>query len=151
MELSSVLERPASAAPPARGGTGGDPIGRRVPARLLVVVDGSASSTRQLVWALQEAARREAFVLAVAVLDAGADDDVRAATAALVDAQLLHAVGQTGVHGRARAALLDPAVVEALTGAAGGTELVVVHPHRTTVLRPAVPRQLARRTLVRHG
>jgi Universal stress protein family len=145
MQHSSLLDRPAgpdpSSSEPGRATRG--------PARLLVSVDGSASSTRQLVWALQEAARRQATVLAVAVLDAGADDATRAATRILLEAQLRHATGQTGVHGRAQTALLDPAVYQALTGTAGGADLVVVGPHRTAVLRPATRRPPVRRPLVR--
>lgn len=156
MQLTPVLDRPAtgrtaeatadtgcSAAPVPEG------LGRRRPAQLLVAADGSATSTRQLVWALQEAARREAVVLAVAVLAADATEEHRTAAQTLLDAQVLHAVGQTGVHGRTRTALLDPAVFEALTVTAGGADLVVVRPHRTTVLRPAVPRPPARRPLAR--
>lgn len=124
-------------------------IGTRESARLLVSVDGSAASTRQLVWALQEAARRDATVLAVALVDADADGDACTAVRTLLDAQLLHAVRQTGVHDRARAALLDSAVYDALTGTTGGADLVMVGPHRKTVLRPAARRPPVRRPLVR--
>lgn len=125
----------------------GGRVGAREPARLLVAVDGSALSGRHLVWALQEAARREAVVLAVAVLDADADEARCTATRTLLDAQLLHAIGQTGVHGRARAVLLDPAVYDAITAATAGGDLVVVGPLRKTVLRPATRRPPVRRPL----
>lgn len=143
--------KPAEAATGTAGSTVPAPefLGRRPSAQLLVAADGSAATTRQLVWALQEAARREAIVLAVALLDADATEEDCATTRTLLDAQLLHAVAQTGVHGRARTALLDPAVFEALTGAADGGDLVLVRPHRKTVLRPAVPRPPLRRPLVR--
>lgn len=124
---------------------------RREPARLLVVVDGSASSTHQLTWALQEAGRREAVVLAVAVVDADADEATRTVTRTLMEAEVRHAVGRTGVHGRASTALLEPPVYEALTAATAGGDLVVIRPHRKTVLRPAVPRPPVRRPLTRCG
>lgn len=123
-------------------------IGTRESARLLVALDGSAASTRQLVWALQEAARREATVLAVALVHDDADDAAWTAARTLLDAQLRHAIGETGVHDRARAALLDEAVYEALTRTAGGADLVMVGPHRKTV-RPAPRRPPVRRPLVR--
>lgn len=169
MRPTAVLDRPAGQAAPAPGVPPGVPPGvlpeprpgatstqasersvhRRRPARLLVAVDGSASSTRQLVWALQEAARRDALVLAVAVIDPDAGTDTRTATHILLEAELLHAIGRTGVHGRSSTALVDPLLYEALTGAAAGADLVVVRPHRKTVLRPAVPRPVARRPLTR--
>ena len=71
-------------------------------------------------WTLQESARRQATVLAVAVLDADADADAdeatRTATLTLLDAQLRHAIGQTCVRGRVRTALLDLEIYEALNG-----------------------------------
>jgi ethanolamine ammonia-lyase small subunit len=158
MQSDALLERlavvtparpaaqPAHVAGPARDGG----VRRRKPARLFVAVDGSATSTRQLIWALQEAARRDAIVLAVAVLGADADDGIRDTTRTLLDAQLLHAIGQSGVHGRAQAALLDPQVFEALISAAGGADLVVVRSDRSTVLRPAVHRSPVRRPLARY-
>ena len=112
--------------------------------RLLVAVDGSAGSTRQLIWALQEAARREATVLAVAVLASDAFEDERTATQVLVEAQVQHAIGETGVHGRSRTALLDPPGFEALARHARGGDLVVVRPPRTTSVRPSVPPRLRR-------
>lgn len=156
MQPSSVLDRPVATYPsgdeseraPALPTAGR--VGTREPARLLVAVDGSAASTRQLIWALQEAARREASVLAVAVVDSDADEAARAAARTLLDAQLLHAVGQASVHARARTALLDPTVREALTGSTAG-DLVVVGPLRKTVLRPATRRPPMRRPLIRHA
>ena len=102
--------------------------------------DGSVGSHRRLVWALQEAARREATVLAVVVLDADADEDRRVVARALLHAQLRTAVEATGVRGRGETALLEPSVFRALTAAARGTDFVVVGPHGKTMLRPAVPR-----------
>ncbi|MGY1811535.1 universal stress protein [Blastococcus sp. SYSU D00820] len=112
---------------------------RRAP-WLLVEVDGSPESQRSLVWALREAARREATVVAVTVLD-----EDRPVAPDLVDAQVLRAIAETGVHGRIRTAVLDRAVHEALTGAARGADLVVVGPSSKALLRPAVPRTPVRR------
>ncbi|SFL77322.1 hypothetical protein [Geodermatophilus ruber] len=120
-------------------------VPRREHPRLLVLVDPTAPVQPELVWALQEAARREATVLAVALLDSGAREDRRIRTLVALDAQLLRAVGQTGVHGRSRTALVDPLVFEAMAATARGGDLVVVRPHSKTVLRPAVPRSTVRR------
>jgi nucleotide-binding universal stress UspA family protein len=116
---------------------------------LLVAVDGSPSKYGALVWALREAARREATVLAVTV----ADDHThlpgsRPEPAALqeqLDRQIALATAETGVRGRVRTAVLDSLVFEALVGAARGADLVVVGTHGKTLLRPAVPRPPARR------
>jgi nucleotide-binding universal stress UspA family protein len=128
-------------------------VPRRPAPRLLVEVDGSAAGHGALVWALREAARREGTVVAIAVLDD--PDDVplaarptrRDATALLerVEAQVLRAIAETGVHGRTRTSVLDRTVFEALYAAAHGADLVVVGPEGKTLLRPAVPRPPGRR------
>jgi nucleotide-binding universal stress UspA family protein len=122
---------------------------------LLVAVDDSAASYGALVWSLREAARREATVLAVAVVDGSVVGDVPVpldriggtpgAAEQTRDHQVERAVGETGVRGRIRTAVLDPSVLEALTGAANGADLVVVGSHGKTLLRPAVPRLPLRR------
>jgi nucleotide-binding universal stress UspA family protein len=122
---------------------------------LVVEVDGSATGHGALIWALREAARREATVVAVCVLDAPAGDPLegsdrillRAQTAAhdRLEAQVLRAIAETGVHGRTRTAVLDRPVFEALTAATRGADLVVVGPRGKTLLRQAVPRPPARR------
>jgi hypothetical protein len=117
---------------------------RRQPPALLVDVDGSPTAYRSLVWALHEAARREATVIAACVL-ADADDAPVAAGRARVEAQLLRAIAETGVHGRARTAVLERPVFDALSGAARGGDLVLVTGTGKTLLRPAVPRPPARR------
>ena len=117
--------------------------------RLLVVADGSAAATRRLVWALQEAARREASVLAVGVVEPGATPDAREAARTLLEAQTRHAVDEAGVAGRVTTALLAPVVLEALGCAAAGADLVVAGAARTAVLRPAVPRRPSRRPISR--
>jgi hypothetical protein len=150
---------------PAPAASGADPRGaveplrlrplvRRRPApRLLVEVDGSAGCQGALVWALREAARREGTVVAIAVLDDPDDAPLgtrsaRRDAAALLDrveAQVLRAIAETGVHGRTRTSVLDRVVFDALTAAAHGADLVVVSPEGKTLLRPAVPRPPARR------
>lgn len=117
---------------------------RRRPPALLVDVDGSSAAYRSLVWALHEAARREATVVAACVLDEGHDTPVLAAARARVEAQVLRAIAETGVHGRARTAVLERPVFEALSGAARGGDLVLVTGTGKTLLRPAVPRPPAR-------
>ncbi|MGY1601267.1 universal stress protein [Geodermatophilus sp. SYSU D00815] len=125
---------------------------RRQTPRLLVEVDGTAASQGALVWALREAARREGTVVAISVLDdaeppLGGRVPRRDHAAALerVEAQVLRAIAETGVHGRARTSVLDRTVFEALSAAAHGADLVVVGPETKTLLRQAVPRPPARR------
>jgi nucleotide-binding universal stress UspA family protein len=121
---------------------------------LLVEVDGSSASHGALVWALREAARREATVVAVGVLDApdapfgGAD---RSALRAQLDvhdrleAQVLRAIAETGVHGRSHTAVVPRPVFDALAAAARGADLVFVGAGSKTLLRQAVPRPPTRR------
>jgi nucleotide-binding universal stress UspA family protein len=127
---------------------------RRPGPRLLVEVDGSPTSQGALVWALREAARREGLVVAVSVLDdepaasLGSPVPARADHARALEraeAQVLRAIGETGVHGRSRTCVLDRPVFEALTAASHGADLVVVGTASKTILRQAVPRPPARR------
>lgn len=127
---------------------------RRQHPQVLVEVDGTPSSYGSLVWALREAARREAVVVAVAVLDAPAEDPLgsasrvsaRAHAAAhdRVQALLLRAIAETGVRGRGRCAVVDRPVLEALTAACRGADLVLVQSSGKSLLRQAVPRRMAR-------
>jgi nucleotide-binding universal stress UspA family protein len=122
---------------------------------LLVEVDGSAAAHGALIWALREAARREATVLAVTVLDDTPEHPLGAArppsatsqAAALnrLEAQVLRAIAETGVHGRSRTAVLDRAVFDAISAAASGADLVIVGTTGKTLLRPAVARPPFRR------
>jgi nucleotide-binding universal stress UspA family protein len=122
---------------------------------LIVEVDGSAAGHGALVWALREAARREATVVAVSVLDAPDGDPLEGSSRVLVrshlaahdrlEAQVLRAIAETGVHGRTRTAVLDRPVFEALIAATRGADLVVVGARGKTLLRQAVPRPPARR------
>ena len=128
---------------------------RRQAPWLIVEVDGTPAAHHGLVWALREAARREATVVAVTVLDAPAGDPLEGSTRVLVraqlaahdrlEAQVLRAIAETGVHGRSRTAVLDRLVYEALIAATHGADLVVVGPHGKSLLRQAVPRPPSRR------
>ncbi|HEV7188525.1 MAG TPA: universal stress protein [Blastococcus sp.] len=126
---------------------------------LLVEVDGSAAGHGALVWALREAARREATVVAVCVLHAPDGDPFEGPGRALVrahvaaherlEAQVLRAIAETGVHGRAQTAVLERPVFEALAAARSGADLVYVGARGKTLLRQAVPRPPVRRPLAR--
>jgi nucleotide-binding universal stress UspA family protein len=151
---------PASS-PDDRQGRGVEPLRlppllpRRQNPWLLVEVDGSPTAHGGLVWALREAARREATVVAVSVLDAPDGDPLEGSGRVLLsahlaahdrlEAQVLRAIAETGVHGRTRTAVLDRPVFEALTAATRGADLVVVGTRGKTLLRQAVPRLLTRR------
>jgi nucleotide-binding universal stress UspA family protein len=157
---------PFPTVPPARNDRRSDQIGveplrlppllpRRQTPWLIVEVDGSPSGHGALVWALREAARREATVVAVSVLDEPAGDPLEGSGRVLarshaaahdrLEAQVLRAIAETGVHGRTRTAVLDRPVFEALTAATRGADLVVVGPGGKTLLRQAVPRPPNRR------
>jgi nucleotide-binding universal stress UspA family protein len=122
---------------------------------LIVEVDGSPAGYGALVWAIREAARREATVVAVLVLEEPDGDPLegsgrlllqaRLAAHDRLEAQVLRAIGETGVHGRTRTAVLDRPVFDALTAATHGADLVVVGAHGKTLLRQAVPRPPTRR------
>jgi nucleotide-binding universal stress UspA family protein len=122
-------------------------------------VDGSAAGHGALVWSLREAARREATVVAVAVLQSSDGDPLEGTARALVhshlvvqerlDAQVLRAIAETGVHGRTQTAVLARPVFEALAAACSGADLVFVGARGKTLLRQAVPRPPAWRRLAR--
>jgi nucleotide-binding universal stress UspA family protein len=122
---------------------------------LVVEVDGSTAGHGALVWALREAARREATVVAVGVLDAPegapfAAGDRNSLRAQLdlhdrLEAQVLRAIAETGVRGRSHTAVLPRPVFDALAAAARGADLVFVGAGSKTLLRQAVPRPPSRR------
>jgi nucleotide-binding universal stress UspA family protein len=130
-------------------------VPRRQSPWLLVEVDGSTGCQRALVWALREAARREATVVAVGVLDEPDGDPlegtarlpVRTQTASRdqLEAHVLRAVAETGISGRTRIAVLERPVFDALNAAMRGADLVMVAADGKRTLRPAVPRQPLRR------
>jgi nucleotide-binding universal stress UspA family protein len=161
-EPDPEAERPAASEPFERAEGGRvEPLHltpllpRRQNPWLVVEVDGSAAGHGALIWALREAARREATVVAVCVLDAPGGDPLegsgrvllraQCAAADRLEAQVLRAIAETGVHGRSRTAVLERPVFEALTAATRGADLVVVGPRGKTLLRQAVPRPPARR------
>ena len=122
---------------------------------LVVEIDGTPATSGALVWALREAARREATVVAVGVLDAPDGDslawgDRRTLRAQLevhdrLEAQVLRAIAETGVHGRSHTAVVPRPVFDALAAAARGADLVFVGAGSKTLLRQAVPRPPSRR------
>ena len=158
---SSARPDPSGPPSPLDGAIGPEPLRlppllpRRQAPWLIVEMDGSSSAARGLVWALREAARREATVVAVAALDAPAGDPLegssrvrlRAQSTAhdRLEAQVLRAIAESGVHGRVRTAVLDRPVFEALAAATRGADLVGVGPKGKTLLRQAVPRPATRR------
>lgn len=101
----------------------------------LMVPVHESGALDELVWALRVAQQCEATVLAVALLDSSAAQGRRDRALATLEAQVLRAVGRTGVHGRARTALMDPLVYEAIAATARGGDLVVARPQGTVVLR----------------
>lgn len=128
---------------------------RRPSPWLVVEVDGSPGGHGALVWALREAARRDATVVAVSVLDALDGDPLegsgrmpagtRLAAHNQLEARVLRAMAETGVQGRVRTAVLDRPLFDALTAATQGADLVLVGAQGKTLLRQAVPRPPARR------
>lgn len=162
---SAADHDPQPAIPPAR--TGEEPVADVEPLRLppllprrqnpwlIVAVDGSPAGHGALVWALREAARREATVVAVHVLDDPAGDPLggssrvhlrtREVAHDRLEAHVLRAIAETGVQGRTRTAVMDGAVFEALSAASQGADLVVVGSHGKALLRHAIPRPLTRR------
>jgi hypothetical protein len=163
-EVVPGVPRPASETEPVTDGGASTPgvgpirlpplLPRRQRPWLLVEVDDSPGGYGALVWALREAARRDASVVAVSVPGDSADQPFGAGRLRLRDqsavhdrleAQVLRAIAETGVHGRTRTAVLDRAVFEALTAATHGADLVVVGPQGKALLRHAVPRPPVRR------
>jgi nucleotide-binding universal stress UspA family protein len=166
--MSQPLSRPdpdpvelGPAPAPSPGGHAVEPrhlrplLPRRQSPWLLVEVDGSPTAYGALVWSLREAARREATVVAVAVLDSPQGDPL-GGTARIpgrthreaedrLEAQVLRAIAETRVHGRTRTAVLARPVYEALTAATRGADLVVVGAAGKSLLRQAVPRPPIRR------
>jgi nucleotide-binding universal stress UspA family protein len=131
------------------------PVSRRRAPWVLVEMDASAEAHRALVWAFREAARREAVVVAVSVLDAPDGDPLTGTTRVSrrtqeaardhLEALVLRAVAETGFSGRTHTAILERSVFEALDAAMHGADLVVVGAGGKRLLRPVLPRQPLRR------
>ncbi|SDY45431.1 hypothetical protein SAMN05661080_03536 [Modestobacter sp. DSM 44400] len=109
---------------------------------LLVVDDETPAAYTALIWALREAARREATVVVAAVTEVPNGSLERRDA---LDARVGLAVTETGSTVEVQTAVLDATVLAALTGAARGADLVVVGAASKTLLRPAVPRTAVRR------
>jgi nucleotide-binding universal stress UspA family protein len=134
-------------------------LSRRPNPWLIVEVDGSPAGQGALAWALREAARREGTAVAVLVLEEPEGDPLsgsgrvhlqaRLAAHDRLEAQVLRAIAETGVHGRTRTAVVERPVFEALFAATQGADLVVVSAHGKTLLRQAVARPPAPRRVAR--
>jgi hypothetical protein len=99
------------------------------PVRPLVLVDvcPSACGYEALLWALREAERRDAHLLAITVWpgDPSQADDGRAEMERALTAMVERAVEETGVHGRTRVAALTQPVTVAEVAVRTGAELLV--------------------------
>lgn len=109
----------AGAAGPA--GTAGRPL-------VLVDVQPTHCGYEALTWALREAERRDATLLAVTVWagDPGAPDEGRAQMEEALAATVARAAEETGVHGRTQVAVVTAPVAVAQLGARTGAELLVL-------------------------
>ncbi len=100
------------------------------PDRSVMVVDvrPSACGYSALLWALQEAERRDAQLLAVTLFagDPGEPDEGLAAMEEALAATVRRAVEETGVHGRTRLAVVTAPVTLTEVAEMAGAELLVV-------------------------
>jgi len=95
---------------------------------LVVDVRASACGYTALLWALQEAERRDAQLLAVTLFagDPGEPDEGLAAMEEALEATVRRAVDETGVHGRTRFAVVPAQVTLTEVAQLAGAELLVV-------------------------
>jgi nucleotide-binding universal stress UspA family protein len=95
---------------------------------LVVDVRPSACGYSALLWALQEAERRDARLLAVTLYagDPGEPDEGLPAMAEALEALVRRAVEETGVHGRTRFAVVPTPVTITEVAQLAGAELLVV-------------------------
>ena len=95
---------------------------------VLVDVQPSACGYQALVWALQEAQRRDAHLLAVTVWsgDPAEPDEGRAEMEQALTAMVKRAVEETGVHGRTRVGVVTQPVTITDVAARTGAELLVL-------------------------
>jgi hypothetical protein len=101
-----------------------------LPDRPLLVVDvrPTACGYSALLWALQEAERRDAHLLAVTLWagDPAEPDEGRGAMEEALEATVRRAVEETGVHGRTRVAVVAAPATLAEVVELAGAELLVV-------------------------
>jgi hypothetical protein len=105
------------------------PVSGRTDRPVLVVdVRPSACGYSALLWALQEAERRDAHLIAVTLFagDPGEPDDGLAAMEEALEATVRRAVEETGVHGRTRLAVVTSPVTLAEVAELARAELLVV-------------------------
>ena len=104
--------------------------------RPLVLVDVRPTDCgyRALLWALREAERRDAVLLAVTVWpgDPTEPDEGRAEMEQALTATVERAVEETGVHGRTRVAAVTSPVTVADVAVTTGAELLVMGSEVTT-------------------
>ena len=102
-----------------------EPAGRPL---MLVDVRPTECGHRALLWALREAERRDAQLLAITVWpgDPAQLDEGRAEMEAALAAMVERAVEETGVHGRTRVAALTHPVTVADVAVRTGAELLVM-------------------------
>ena len=105
--------------------------------RPLVLVDVRPTECghRALLWALREAERRDAHLLAVTVWpgDPAQPDEGRAEMEQALTAMVECAVEETGVHGRTRVAVLTQPVTVEDVAVRTGAELLVMGSEEITV------------------
>ena len=95
---------------------------------MVVDVRPSACGYSALLWALQEAERRDAQLLAVTLFagDPGEPDEGLAAMEEALAATVRRAVDETGVHGRTRLAVVTAPVTLTEVAEMAGAELLVI-------------------------
>ena len=95
---------------------------------LVVDVRPSACGYSALLWALQEAERRDAHLLAVTLFagDPGEPDEGLAAMEEALEATVRRAVEETGVHGRTSLAVVTAPVTLTEVAEMAGAELLVI-------------------------
>jgi len=107
---------------------------QRVRPLVLVDVRPTECGHRALLWALREAERRDATLLAVTVWpgDPSQPDEGRAEMEEALTAMVERAVEETGVHGRTRVAALTLPVTVADVAVRTGAELLVMGSEQVT-------------------
>lgn len=108
--------------------TDSPPVGLADRPLLVVDVRPSACGYSALLWALQEAERRDAQLLAVTLWagDPGEPDEGSAAMREALEATVRRAVEETGVHGRTRVAVVTAPATLTEVAELAGAELLVV-------------------------